>query len=635
MTILPAINNPSDLKKLALAELDTLAGEIREMIIEVVSRNGGHLSPSLGVVELTIALHRCFDSPNDRLIWDVGHQSYAHKILTGRRDSFHTLRQSGGISGFPRTEESEHDRFNVGHSSTSISAAAGIAEAMRLKGEKGKVVAVIGDGSLTAGLAFEGLNQSGNKVGNLIVVLNDNEMSISKSVGSISSWLSRKLTSLMVTNWRKETKTFLRSLPHVGEPLVNLVHRALESSKALLTPGLLFEGLGFEYIGPIDGHRIDRLIEAFDNARNMERPVLVHVRTKKGKGYGPSEKDPCHFHGVGPFDQKTGKPYKKKKVPPSYTRVFGKTIVELAEKDDKIIGITAAMPSGTGLEYFAERFPGRFHDVGIAEQHGLVFAAGLAIEGFKPVVAIYSTFMQRAYDQVIHDVCLQDLPVVLAMDRAGLVGEDGPTHHGVFDLSYLRSIPNLVIAVPRDENQLRHLLLSGINCRHPFALRYPRGAGEGVSLDGAPKEIEIGKGEILLGAPGMDVVILGAGPVLYKAITAARDLEKEGIGVAIGDLRFIKPLDEHMILDLVKPASLLVTIEENASRGGMGSAVLELLAHNNAMPYRVKNIGIPDRFIPHGPAEALRRKCGLSKEHITEVIRRELCQSITDHAAGL
>jgi len=626
MNLLSGINQPADLKDLSLEELEQLAEEVRDEILAVVSLNGGHLASSLGVVELTLALHYTFDSPRDRIVWDVGHQTYAHKLLTGRRDRFGTLRQQGGLAGFPRTDESEHDRFNTGHSSTSISAAVGIAEAMRLRGEPGRAVAVIGDGSLTAGLALEGLNQAGGQATNLIVVLNDNEMSISENVGAISSWLSRKLTGSLVTSLRKETKAWLRSFPHVGEPAVRAVHRALESSKALLTPGVLFEGLGFEYLGPINGHRIDRMLEAFTNARNLERPVLVHVRTRKGKGYPPAEKNPSLFHGVGPFDVQTGEP-RRKSGPPSYTRVFGETLVELASEDQRVIGITAAMPGGTGLELFAARYPERFHDVGIAEQHGLVFAAGLAAEGFRPVAAIYSTFMQRAYDQIVHDVCMQDLPVVLSMDRGGLVGEDGPTHHGVFDLGYLRSLPNLVLAVPRDEDQLRHLLATALDTEHPFALRYPRGRGEGVALRGEPAVLPVGTGEELFrhGA-GKDVALIGVGPVVHRAREAAEALAADGVEATVIDARFVKPLDEELLLDAVAGADLVISLEENAVQGGFGSALLELLAARNAVPRVFRMVGVPDRFLAHGPPQQLREECGLHAEGIIATVRRGIAR---------
>jgi 1-deoxy-D-xylulose-5-phosphate synthase len=476
---LDEINSPEDLKQLARSKLPELAAEIRKVIIETVSRTGGHLAPSLGAVELTIALHYVFDAPKDKIIWDVGHQAYTHKLLTGRRDRFHTLRQHGGLSGFTRRSESPYDAFSTGHASTSISASLGIACGKCLKRDRTRVIAVIGDGSMTGGLAYEGLNQAGDLRKDLIVVLNDNEMSIAPNVGVVSSFLSRKLSAKHFVALREELKEFLRSLPKFGDDVYNLAKRTEESFKAFVTPGMLFEAFNFNYLGPIKGHRLDHLIDTLQNVKEMHTPVLLHVTTKKGKGYPPAEKNPTYFHGVGSFEIKTGNGTASKERPPSYTEVFGRTLVELAAEDERIVAVTAAMPEGTGLKAFSEAFPERFFDVGIAEQHAVTFAAGLATEGFRPVVAIYSTFLQRAYDQILHDVCLEALPVAFAMDRGGIVGEDGPTHHGLFDLSYLRSLPNMTVMAPMDERELRNMLKTALDHSGPIAFRYPRGSGVG------------------------------------------------------------------------------------------------------------------------------------------------------------
>ncbi|OGP99194.1 MAG: 1-deoxy-D-xylulose-5-phosphate synthase, partial [Deltaproteobacteria bacterium RBG_19FT_COMBO_52_11] len=504
--LLQQIDSPADLRQMRLAELPLLAQEIREEIIHTVSRVGGHLASSLGVVELTLALHYVFDTPRDRLIWDVGHQTYAHKLLTGRRVQFPTLRQLGGICGFPRREESPYDAFGTGHSSTSISAALGMAHARCLRGETYKVIAVIGDGSMTAGQAFEGLNQAGAMDKDLIVVLNDNELSISPNVGALSAYLNRLLTGQFATRFRDEIKSFLKRLPGIGDSALKWAKHAEESFKGFFLPGLLFEELGFKYVGPLPGHKIDSLIENFRNIKHLRGPILVHVITAKGKGYSPAEKDPVTFHGVGPFVPESGEIIQPKSSALSYTQVFGQTMVKLARENPRLVGITAAMPQGTGLDAFAHEFPDRFFDVGIAEQHGITFAAGLAAEGFIPVVAVYSTFMQRAYDQILHDVCLQKLPVVLAMDRGGIVGSDGPTHHGLFDFSYLRHIPNMMVMAPKDENELQHMLKTAVNFGGPVSLRYPRGNGGGEGLDGEVKELDIGKAEVL--QQGEDIVIL-------------------------------------------------------------------------------------------------------------------------------
>jgi len=616
--LLNRINSPDDLKRLDVEELPGLAQELREEIINTVSRTGGHLASSLGAVELAIAIHYTFNAPEDRVIWDVGHQAYPHKLLTGRRDVFPTLRQLGGISGFPRPSESPFDAFATGHSSTSISAGLGMVAARDFKKGGYRVIAIIGDGSMTAGLAFEGLNQAGHLKRDIIVILNDNEMSISKNVGALSSFLSRRLTGRFATRLKKEMERVFESIPGIGKGLITLAKRAEDSLITLLTPGMLFEGLGFHYIGPIDGHNIQQIITTLRDASSVKGPVLIHVLTKKGKGYPPAEESPSIFHGVGPFDVTTGK-IKAKKGPPPYTEVFGSTLVELAEKDPRIVAITAAMPEGTGLDRFARRFPERFFDVGIAEQHGITFAAGLAREGFRPVAAIYSTFLQRAYDQVLHDVCLQNLPVVLALDRAGIVGADGPTHHGLFDLSYLRHMPNMVIMTPRDEDELRHMLKTAVEAGRPVALRYPRGEGYGVDTSSPIETIPIGKAELL--KDGEDLVILATGVTVYPAMEAANKLEVDGIKAAVVNARFIKPLDSHLITHLVERVGRVITVEENALQGGFGSAVMEFLEERGVTGYSMKRIGVPDKFVEHGTQAELRRLLGLDADGIERVAR--------------
>ena len=605
--MLQTINSPEDVRRLSTAELNKLAADIREEIVKTVSKAGGHLAPSLGVVELTLALHYVFNTPSDKLIWDVGHQAYAHKLITGRRDQFHTLRQYKGISGFPKRSESPYDAFDTGHSSTSISAGLGIAIAKHLKKCKNRVISVIGDGSMTGGMAFEALNQAGHLDKNLIVVLNDNEMSISPNVGALSSFLSRKMTSKQVVRAKEEVKHLLKSFSNIGENILQVLKKSEESFKGFFTPGMLFEALKFEYIGPIPGHQIENLIATFENVRDFSHgPVLIHVITKKGKGYAPAEENPGDYHGLGPFDIKTGAPLPAPDSPITYTRCFGDTLVHLADKEPKVVAITAAMPAGTGLMRFARRFPNRFFDVGIAEQHAVTFAAGLATEGLRPVVAIYSTFLQRALDQVIHDVCLQNLPVTFALDRGGVVGDDGPTHHGVFDLSYLRFIPNLVLMAPKDENELQHMLHTAIRHNGPAALRYPRGQGVGVELSDELMEIPIGKGEVL--REGTDILLLPLGNRVYPALEAAQGLEKVGIDAAVINPRFVKPLDSDLIIEWARKTGRVITVEDNACMGGFGSAVLELLAANNLSHIRVNILGYGDRFLEHGTQEILWRK---------------------------
>ncbi|GFO68334.1 1-deoxy-D-xylulose-5-phosphate synthase 1 [Geomonas limicola] len=603
---LSKINQPGDLKKLTEEELSTLADEVRAFLLETVTKTGGHLASNLGCVELTIALHYCFDSPKDKIIWDVGHQAYTHKILTGRRDKFHTQRCYKGISGFPKRSESQHDAFGAGHSSTSISAGLGMAVAHSLAKDSARAIAVIGDGSLTGGMAFEALNQAGHLRKNLIVVLNDNEMSISKNVGALSSFISRKMTGGYYRSLKKEMEGVLAGIPAIGSNILSFAKKAENSLKGFLTPGTLFEALGFEYVGPIPGHDIPNLLSVLENVKNMEGPILLHVMTKKGKGYEPAELTPDKFHGIAPV-KPAGAP--SKPAPPSYTAVFGDTLVKLGAEDPKVVAITAAMPDGTGLTPFAKRFPERFFDVGIAEQHGLTFAAGLAAEGFRPVAAIYSTFTQRAYDQVFHDICLQKLPVVLALDRAGLVGDDGPTHHGAFDISYLRHLPELTVMAPKDENELQHMVKTAVYHDRPIALRYPRGAGYGVTLDQELKAIEIGKGELL--ENGSDVSIVALGSTVYPALEAADLLRERGISASVVNARFVKPLDRELILAEAAKTGVLVTVEENALMGGFGSAVLELLSDEGLTEVRVKRIGIPDAFIEQGSQAQLRADLGL------------------------
>ena len=617
--LLDKIDSPSDLKGLSLDELHLLADEIRRKIIETVSKTGGHLAPSLGVVELTLALHYVFNAPADKIIWDVGHQAYAHKLITGRRDKFDTLRTYGGISGFPKRKESIYDTFDTGHSSTSISAGLGISTAKALKGDKDKVIAVIGDGSMTAGMAFEGLNQAGDKIKDLIVILNDNEMSISPNVGAFSSFLSRKFTGRRFLGMKKELENFLKSLPGVGENILNLARRSEDSFITFFTPGMLFEAFKFKYIGPINGHKLDQTIEAFNNARHLEGPVLVHVLTKKGKGYRPAEKDPAHYHGVGSFEIPTGSPRKDNpKPPPSYTEVFGRTMVDLGRKNNKLFAITAAMPEGTGLSKFGEAYPDRFLDVGIAEQHAVTFAAGLATEGFRPVVAIYSTFLQRAFDQIVHDVCMPNLPVIFAIDRGGLVGEDGPTHHGHFDITYLRSLPNMTVMAPKDENELQHMIYTAIQQPGPVAIRYPRGNGLGVSLDAGYKVIPVGQAEMV--KDGNDLMILALGNMVHPALEAAEDLEKEGISAGVMNCRFVKPLDEK-IAEHAEAIGRVLVVEENIRQGGLGGAVLEMFNDLGLKNIRIKRIGLPDKFVEHGPSNILRGKYGLDSAGILKEAR--------------
>lgn len=620
--ILDKIDGPTDLKKLAAKDLPLLAAELRDIIIATCAANGGHLAPSLGVVELTIALHRVFETPCDRIVWDVGHQAYAHKLLTGRRDRFATLRTQGGISGFPKRAESPHDAFDTGHSSTSISAALGFAVARDLKKAGNKVVAVIGDGSMTGGLAYEGLNQAGHLNRDLVVILNDNEMSIAENVGALSSFLSRTITSEFVHKIKKDVEGFLVGLDSLGQGMLKVARRAEESLKGLFTPGMLFEAFGFEYIGPIDGHDLVALQETLENVKRFDDAVLIHVLTKKGKGYLPAEKNPSLFHGVGPFDVATGKVLKSKGGGASFTAVFGDVLKEIAVDDEKVVAITAAMPDGTGLTPFAREFPQRFFDVGIAEQHGVTFAAGLAAEGFKPVFAVYSSFLQRAYDQVFHDVCLQNLHVVFAIDRAGVVGSDGPTHHGLFDLSFLRHLPNMTLMAPKDENELQHMILTALEHDGPVAVRYPRGNGVGVPLDQSLRKLPVGKGEIL--RDGADGALIALGTMVYPALAAADSLAAEGIELAVVNARFVKPLDSELLLSMASRKGHLFTVEENALQGGFGTAVMELLEIEGIEGVEVTRFGYPDRYLEQGEQHDLRAACGLDAAGIAAGVRKAL-----------
>jgi 1-deoxy-D-xylulose-5-phosphate synthase len=621
-TVLPRVNEPADIRKLTLAELNRLAKDIREFIISTVAVSGGHLASSLGTVELTLALHYVFETPSDKLVWDVGHQAYAHKIVTGRKDRFKTLRRQGGLSGFPKREESLYDTFNVGHSGTSIAAASGFAEAQCLKGGQSKAIAVIGDGSMTTGMAFEGLNWTGARDKDLIIVLNDNEMSISPNVGAMSSYLNRIMTGDRVTKLKGELKTFLKSIPSIGEQIFKFSKQIEESLKTFVVPGAIFEELGYTYIGPLEGHRLDYLIKNFENVRKLKGPVLVHVITQKGRGYKFAEENSPTYHGIAPFDVETGQTLPSSGQAPSYTTIFGKTLLELAAADSRIVAVTAAMCEGTGLDEFRTRFPKRLYDVGIAEQLAVTFAAGMAIEGFLPVVAIYSTFLQRSYDQILHDVCLQKLPVIFAIDRAGFVGEDGATHQGLFDYSYLRHLPHLIMMAPKDENELRHMLKTAITCGAPVSIRYPRGKGTGVPLDEEISVLPIGRAEVL--HDGSDLAIIAAGVTVLPSLEAARSLAREGIQVKVINARFIKPLDAELILNTASSIDKILTIEENVLDGGFGSAVLELFAQNGITGITVRRLGIGNEFVEHATQAQLRSQYGLDEAGIIRAAKELL-----------
>lgn len=618
--LLDRIDSPNDLKKLSVPEMETLAQEIRQFLIENLSKTGGHLAPNLGVVELTLAMHYLYDSPKDKLIFDVGHQSYVHKILTGRKNRFHTLRKYKGLCGFVKRSESEHDVWEAGHSSTSLSAAMGMAVARDLKGETNKIVAVIGDGALTGGMALEALNHIGHERKNLTVVLNDNEMSIAPNVGALHNYLSKIRADKHYLKAKEEAQHLLKKIPAIGGTLAKTAERLKDSLKYLVVSGVLFEELGFKYFGPVDGHSLPQLLETFRQTERVAGPVLIHVVTVKGKGYSPAEADSHAWHGGGPYKIESGQ-FIKAVGPPMYTDVFGSTLIELAEKDDRIVAVTPAMPGGSGLLKFADRFPGRMIDVGIAEQHAATLCAALALEGMKPVFAVYSTFMQRAYDQIVHDICRQNANVLLAIDRAGFVGADGETHQGVFDIAFLRSVPNIVVMMPKDENELRHMLKTAVDYDGgPIAVRYPRLNGVGVKMDEELKTIPIGRWETIRDGEGFAVLAVGA-PMIELAEAAAELLKSEGIQLRIVNARFLKPLDEEMLLKLYENGYSVLTLEEGAVRGGFGSAVLEFYAERDLYGAKVKPIGVPDRFIEHGSPKEQRQEVGLTAERVVAELK--------------
>jgi len=613
------INSPVDLKKLKREHLPALAEEIRDTLLQGISKTGGHLGSNLGVVELTLAMHYVFDSPIDKFVWDVGHQSYVHKLLTGRKDQFDSLRQYKGLCGFSKREESEHDHWNVGHGGTSITAALAFAKARDLKKEKNKIIAVIGDGSFTAGMAFEGLNHTGHLKPDLIVILNDNEMSISNNVGGMSKHLSQIMTGQVMTKIKKEVDQILLSIPGIGKEVSDYAHRLDDLVTGMFIPGRLFEDLGFRYMGPLDGHDTNLLIDNLETASELKGPTLIHVITRKGKGYEVAEEKADVWHGAKPFDIATGEFKKGLKSPPAYTNVFADTLIELAKEDEKIIGITAAMPDGTGISKFGKVFPDRTFDVGMAEQHGVGYGGALSIEGFRPVIAIYSTFMQRAYDQIVHDIVGMNLPVTLAMDRAGIVGEDGATHQGLFDIAFLRTLPNMVIMAPKDENELRHMLKTSIYHPGPSSIRYPRGSGLGVKIDEEVKEIEVGKGEVI--KDGKDLAIIAFGSMVDPSMKAAAMLEEKGFSVAVINARFAKPIDKSLIMEYAKKTGCLITTEEHSVQGGFGSAVLEVLQNfDERIPLKTKCIGVPDVLIEHGATGLIKKDLKLDPEGMFETI---------------
>ncbi len=625
MRFLSEINSPADLRQLRVEDLQEVADEVRQFIIDTCSRVGGHTGASLGAVELAVAMHYVFDTPNDKLVWDVGHQAYAHKILTGRRDQLHTIKQYGGLSGFLRRDESEYDTFGAGHASTSLSAALGMAVARDTKGDDFHVCALIGDSSLAGGMAMEAINQAGHLKSRLIVLLNDNEMSIAPAVGALSRYLNRIKEAQSYQHLKEEIGDALESVPHFGERLRRAAKSFKDAIAAAVLPGALVNELGFKYIGYVDGHNVPMLVRALEEAKKVDDgPVIVHALTTKGKGFPNPEKNYYAYHATGPFDPQTGLPYKSSKVaPPTYTQIFGDTMCELMAKDERIVALTAAMPDGTGVDKVLEKFPERAFDVGIAEQHAMTFCAGMACEGMKPVAAIYSTFLQRAFDQVIHDVCLQNLNVTIAMDRAGIVGADGPTHHGLLDIAYLRGYPNIVLMAPKDEAEMRDMILTAIEHPGPAALRYPRGNGFGLDISEAPKKIEIGKAEIL--RDGGEVAIFAYGSMVYPAIEAAKNLEKDGIESTVINARFVKPLDSELIIALAQSMRLIVTVEDAYLAGGFGSAVMELLEENGLLDkIKVVRLGVPDRIVTHGDPKLLLAKYGLDADGIYSKVAETL-----------
>ena len=615
MAILKTINSPADLKRVPLERLPSLAEEIREQIIAVTATNGGHLASNLGVVELTLALHYLLETPVDKIAWDTSNQAYTHKLLTGRREEFHTLRQHGGLSGFCKREESIYDTFNAGHAGTGVSAAVGMAVARDLEEQGHKVVCVVGDGAMTSGMTLEAMEHAGGLQKDLVVILNDNQMSISKNVGSLSAYLNRTFTGEFVTRVRAETGHLLKAIPRIGGQIGKMAHRAEELAKGLILPGLLFEELGFRYIGPIDGHSFEQLLPTLKNVFKLQGPVLLHVITKKGLGYEPAMRDAIWFHACPAFVRETGQPAKKS-AKPSYTAVAAKTLCRLARADRRIVAITAAMCEGTGLSVFEKEFPERFYDVGIAEQHALTFAAGLATQGIRPVVVMYSTFLQRAFDQVVHDVATQNLPVTICIDRGGLVAEDGTTHHGAFDLAYLRHIPNMVVMAPKDENELQHMIKTCLSHNGPASVRYSRGSGWGVEMEPSPKVLPIGKGEVL--RAGDDVALVAIGITVLSALQAAERLAEDGISAAVVNARFVKPLDHALIARVAGRVKCLVTVEEGCRMGGFDSAVLESLSDQGIVNLPTKVIGLPDHYIEQGPQDLLRVQYGLTADGIYE-----------------
>lgn len=630
-TYLEQLDSPKEIQGMSYAKLETLAQELRTYMLEVISQNGGHLSSNLGVVELTLAIHKAFDTSRDRLIWDVGHQAYVHKILTGRREAFQTLRQYEGLSGFPKREESLHDAYDTGHSSTSIAAALGFAKARDLKKEKHHVIAVIGDGSMTGGEAYEALNLAESLETNVLVILNDNVMSIAPNVGAMSGYLNRLRASGVYNRSKTAIRFALHKLPKVGGPMVRLVEKLKENLRHLVVPGLVFHELGFRYFGPVDGHDIKAMTEMLKKLKKIQGPVLLHVLTQKGRGYAPAQDDACGFHGVGPFEVTSGLSLKEKSSTPTFTEAFSDGILALAEKDDKILGITAAMCDGTGLDGFAQIYPKRFFDVGIAEQAAVTFGTALALQGFRPVVAVYSSFLQRAYDQLIQDAALQKAPVVFAIDRAGLVGEDGPTHHGMFDLSYLRQIPNMSLLVPRDEFQLKEMLAAALEYEEgPVAIRYPRGQVPSPAEDkGALPAFQWGQAQCL--REGKDLMVLAAGPLVYEALLASTILKDEGWNVGVTDLASLKPLDETYLNALKERNSLWVSLEENTLIGGLGSALLEWQCQNQAS-VDIQRIGLPDQFVQQGTQKELRSLYGLAGDRLVEALREMLKRTERYHA---
>ncbi len=617
--LLDRITQPSDLKSLDLAQLEQLAQEIREFLITTLSSTGGHLAPNLGVVELTLALHYLFDSPNDKLIFDVGHQAYVHKLLTGRRDRFPTLRKYKGLCGFVKRSESEHDVWEAGHSSTSLSAAMGMAVARDLQGKKNKVIALIGDGALTGGMAFEALNHIGHEKKNLMVVLNDNEMSIAPNVGAMHNYLSKVRTDKTYIKTKEEVESLLKKVPAIGGTLAAWAEKVKDSLKYLVVSGVLFEELGYTYYGPIDGHNLPALLDTFRQAEKVDGPVLVHVVTTKGKGYAPAEADSHTWHGLGAYKIESGQVLKSS-GPPMYTEVFGKTLIELAERDERIVAVTPAMPGGSGLLKFAEKFPNRMIDVGIAEQHAATMCAAIAMEGMKPVFAVYSTFLQRAYDQVVHDIARQNLNVVFAIDRAGFVGPDGETHHGVYDIPYLRHVPNMTIMMPKDENELRHMLHTAVQYDGgPIAVRYPRIQGTGAPWNDELRTIPIGEWETV--RDGVDAVALAVGPMVQLALEAADKLAAEGVSLRVVNARFVKPLDAAMLSALADERLPIVAVEEGASAGGFGGAVLEWMSAHGVYDVPVRVMGVPDAFIEHGSIQEQRAEVGLTSDRLAETVR--------------